>query len=93
MHYKIILAGMALLLASACIPEAAPEDPAQAMKDALTQDAQTTPQLYAGKAYVVGTLEGPLSDDLNAAISFTPLQRYRRRRADLHRGECLQQPD
>jgi len=72
-HRTILILCASLLLSWGCIPQFIISDDATITPvGVMSDEPNVTPEVYAGKAYLIGTVYGPLADELKASISFTP---------------------
>src|SRR5262245_12770981 len=73
MHNKFAITAASLLVfVTGCVPQATPEQTDAATKEVLTRDTVNIPDFATGKFYLIGTLAGPLTQELSASFSFTP---------------------
>lgn len=67
-----IAAASVLLLLAGCIPQPTSEETEAAIKEVLARDTVNIPDFATGKVYLIGTLAGPLTQELSASFTFTP---------------------
>jgi len=73
MNYRIsTTAASVLLLLSGCVPQASQEEVDAATREVLARDTVNIPVFETGKVYLIGTLSGPLTQELTASFTFTP---------------------